>query len=254
MKLIYSICFVFCLLGLFSCGGGSLATPLSSLPEDYDNQYAGFSGADLITDQQFNKVDLEILYMPGYKPDTNVILNAVAFIDSFCYKPKGIVVREKEITANGKTLNINDVMDIEATNRNGYNGGNDIAVCILITDGDFSNNNLLGIAFRNTSIALFGKPIYNLSGGVGQIDRITLESTVLNHELGHLLSLVDMAPHITPMKVNHQDEPHGNHCRNANCLMYYTNETVDVAAQLTSGNIPQLDSDCRTDILLNGGR
>jgi hypothetical protein len=254
MKLIYSICAAFSILILFSCRGSEAPTPIGSLPEDYSNQYAGFSGADLITDQQFTQVNLEILYMPGYKPDTAIVLNAIAFIDSFCNKPKGVAVRETQIEANGKTLGISDVMNIEATNRTGYNGNNSIAVCIMITDGNFSNNDLLGIAYRNTSIALFGKPIYSLSGGVGQVDRVTLESAVLNHDLGHLFSLVGMAPQITPSKVNHQDDPHGNHCRDTACLMYYINETAEMATRLKSGVIPQLDSDCRVDILLNGGK
>jgi len=239
---------------LLSCRGRDLATPLGSLPEDYSNQYTGFSGADLITANQFNKINIEILYMPGYKPDTAVVMNAIAFLDSFCHKPKGITVIETQIETNGKTLTINDVMDIEATDRRGYNGDSTIAVCIMITDGNYYDNNILGLAYRNTSIALFGKSIYSLSGAPGQIDRVTLESTVLNHDLGHLLSLVGMAPQITPAKVNHQDDPHGNHCRNTNCLMYYTAEMASVASTLTQGNIPQLDSDCRTDIRLNGGK
>ncbi len=127
-----------------------------------------------------------------------------------------------------------------------------MAVNILYTNGQYTGSaNTLGIAYRNTSIALFGKTIHDNSGGVGQTSRTKLEATVLEHEIGHLLGLVDLG---SSMQVDHKDSSNGNHCNNKNCLMYYASETTDILGFIITGSIPQLDTNCKADLKANGGK
>ena len=121
----------------------------------------------------------------------------------------------------------------------------------MYTDGNFSEGNVLGLAYRNTSMSLLGKTIHDNSGAVGQASRTKLESTVLNHEFGHILGLVDLG---SAMQSNHKDGAHGNHCNNNNCLMYYASETTDILGILITGNIPPLDANCKADLTGNGGK
>ena len=100
-------------------------------------------------------------------------------------------------------------------------------------------------------MVLFGKKIHDNSGGLGQASRTKLEATVLEHEFGHILGLVDIG---TPMQTNHKDAAHGNHCNNTNCLMYYTSETTDILGFLITGNIPSFDANCIADMHANGGK
>ena len=86
-------------------------------------------------------------------------------------------------------------------------------------------------------MSILGKTIHDNSGGLGQASRTKLESTVLEHEFGHILGLVDLG---SPMQTNHKDAAHGNHCNNTNCLMYYASETTDILGILITGNIPPL--------------
>ena len=79
----------------------------------------------------------------------------------------------------------------------------------------------------------------------------TLEASVLEHEIAHLLGLVDIG---TKMVANHKDASHGNHCSNQNCLMYYASETTDILTALVGGSIPSLDADCLNDLKGNGGK
>jgi hypothetical protein len=125
----------------------------------------------------------------------------------------------------------------------------------LFVDGEYAANSggtvTLGVAWRNTSMAIFHKSIEDLSGGIGQPARSVLESTVMDHEIGHLLGLVNVG---SDMQVDHQDDPNGHHCDNSNCLMHYLAETGDIITTLLGGNIPQLDNNCIADLQANGGK
>ena len=72
-----------------------------------------------------------------------------------------------------------------------------------------------------------------------------MESTVLEHEFGHLMGLVNLG---TPEKITHQDVAHGNHCTDPNCLMYWEKEFS------MAGFVPKLDSNCLNDLRGNGGK
>jgi hypothetical protein len=80
----------------------------------------------------------------------------------------------------------------------------------------------------------------------GEVTRVALESSVLEHELGHIMGLVNLT---TPMVVFHQDTAHGYHCNNPNCLMYYAMETNDALGMIGANNIPVLDVNCKNDLM-----
>ncbi|HVI44775.1 MAG TPA: hypothetical protein VM802_07890 [Chitinophaga sp.] len=43
-------------------------------------------------------------------------------------------------------------------------------------------------------------------------------------------------------------QSHKGYYQNKNCLMYYASATSDIFGFLVTGNIPQLDNDCKADI------
>ena len=45
-------------------------------------------------------------------------------------------------------------------------------VYVLFTDASYEVANVLGVAYRNTSVVLFGKTIRSNSGGLGQASRV----------------------------------------------------------------------------------
>ena len=217
-----------------------------------NDKITGSSGRDLLTSANFNQLNIEMQYMTGFAPDAASLNNLTSFLNSLLNKPGGISIFQKEIPAGNKaSYTINDIAGIEQKNRTSFNSGNQLSVYVLITDGAYSDPSALGVAYRNTSLCLFGKTIFDNSSSIGQLSRTRLESTVAEHEFGHLLGLVDLG---NPMVTNHKDDAHGKHCNVKNCLMYYAAETSDIFGLLVTGNIPTLDAQCLADLHANGGK
>lgn len=213
----------------------------------------GASANSFLSDAFYNRLTVEVLYMPGYAPTENAVNNLRSFLIDHLNKPMGIDVLTREIPSyNQQNYSVNDITTIEAEQRERYNANQTIAASLIILDGSFSDNGqVLGVAYKNTSMALFGKTIADNSGGLSQPTRVKLESTVMNHEFGHLLGLVNLGSNMVD---NHEDVDHSKHCEDDNCLMYYAAETTEIASFLIGNSIPDLDQNCRNDLIANGGK
>ena len=237
-------------LGIISCKKTNDVIDDGLDPISLHNRAVGSSANELLSGTKFKSLKVELQYMAGFAPDAGAINHLQAFLAARLNKPDGINIVTKEIAANSKTtLTADEVHAIEKESRTSFSTENEIAVYVLYTNGVYSENNVLGIAYRNTSAAIFGKKIRDNSGSLGQVSRTKLEATVLEHEIGHLLGLVDIG---SSMQVAHK--ANGNHCNNQNCLMYYASETTDVLGLLLTGNIPSLDNNCLNDLKANGGK
>lgn len=221
-------------------------------PDFLHNRPVGASANELLSSAKYTSLKIEVQYMTGYQPDAAALSHLQNMLTGLINKPSGISIITKEIPASSNlSLSVNDIITIERNNRTAFTTGGELAIYILYTNGNYTDNNVLGVAYKNTSAALFGKKINDNSGGIGQASRTKLVATVAEHELGHLLGLVNIG---SPMQTGHQDAAHGSHCNNTSCLMYYTSETSDIFGFLITGNIPPFDGNCRADLTANGGK
>ena len=245
--------FACCLLLVAGCR--KTINPYSNNPNDPDyfyNRPAGASANELLSDARFKSVKVEIQYMAGFEPNGSSLAHLQNLLSTLINKPGGINIITKEIPSAASTqLSMSQILDIENNNRTAFTIGDQFAVYILFTNGNFTDNNVLGAAYRNSSMVVFGKNIQDNSGGIGQPSRVKLETTVMEHEFGHVLGLVDIG---SAMQTNHKDATHGNHCNNSNCLMHYTADTRDILGFLITGNTPSFDANCLADLRANGGK
>lgn len=217
----------------------------------------GDSANDFLTAAPFASIRFEIYYVAGMKPTANTISNFESFLEDRLNKPGGISITFQEIASPGKTTySITDIIELEDDIRTAYNEKDEVAVFGLYIDGEYSENtengSVLGVAYRNTSFVIFEETVQSFSGRPLAPSTTVLETTVMNHEFGHLLGLVNAG---TPLQTDHQDVAHGRHCTNEDCLMFWTAETGEGLLNMISGGvIPTLDSQCLADLEGNGGK
>ena len=222
-----------------------------------NNLNVGVSANDFLSSDAYDELIIEIQYATGYEPPATAVSNLKSFLQQHLNKPAGIRVVSNEIDAPGQAqYSASDIRAIEDNNRTQFSNGKTMAAYFFFADGGYSedtdNAKVLGIAYRNTSMALFQKTIKDNSGGLGQPSTSLLTSSVMNHEFGHILGLVNNG---TPLESQHQDTAHGHHCDVEDCLMYWTAETgAGIADLLGMSAPPELDAQCIADLKANGGK
>lgn len=246
-----------------SSSGMQFRSPRESA--DYNShQAAGASARDLLSADKYQSLLIEIQAMQGFEPTAQAQSALQSFIAARVNKPGGVtLVVDPPIPAQNKgAYTLNEVGQLEAANRQNYTTGTRVVSYFLFLDGASteddaqSGRKILAYAYQNTSMAVFEKTIQSISGTLpGQASLATVETTVVEHELGHLLGLVNLNPG-TPIQSPHQDTPNGNHCTVKDCLMYFSVNTSDVVKNLLSfgGTPPVLDAQCLADLKANGGK
>jgi len=113
------------------------------------------------------------------------------------------------------------------------NAGNDVDgnIFILFLDGylildDTLRQNIMGANITGTTIVAVFKPVITAMRGA-LVFREYAEQSVIIHEVGHAIGLVNLG---LPLTSSHQDEQHKGHCVNEACVMFWANEGADIAS------------------------
>lgn len=216
----------------------------------------GKSANDLLSSTNYKSLVIEISYVGNLAPNPQTVTNLQQFLNARTNKPNGITVVTKQIPAQtGSPFSSAKISQIEDDNRTEYNNGSILKLNLLFLNGasqnDTNTSKILGVAYRNTSCVLFEESIIGFSDQLNEPNRVDLETTVILHEIGHLLGLVNLG---STMQTNHLDTAHDKHCTNQNCLMYWQIENSGVMQMMSNGNVPQLDANCLADLQANGGK
>lgn len=216
--------------------------------EVLDYKTLGSSANDLLSSSKYQTLELEISYMQAYPLSDAVVNHLTNYLRTYLNKPGGInIYRQLINNSTNTTMSINDVVALEKTVRTKFTRPGVIAVHIMVVDAEFTEFTVLGNAYWNTSMSVYGRSIDRYSGGNGQVSTDQLLITLIEHEFGHLLGLVDQG---TSMVTPHKDVNNGAHCINPYCLMHHVIETTTAGAP----SIPVLDNNCVADLKNNGGK
>lgn len=225
--------------------------------EDNFSSRAGDYAADFLSDDEYDTLVVEIDYVAGNAPDSDALDALEDALSELCTKPGGVqIILDDELPPQGSPAwSVSAGQELEQTWRDRYRDPDTGTAVIyyLYLDGnsdrDSDSGKILGYAYRGSSLVMFKETMDAVGGGLSLSAGV--EETVIVHELGHLLGLVNNG---IEMMDDHQDEDHGAHCDNDDCMMYWAVETDAIVDVLGLGGAPDFDADCRDDMIAAGGK
>ncbi len=226
--------------------------------QDYRFTAPGDWAEDFLTDEKFDKLIIEINYVEGYAPSSAAVSLLKQRILERCYKSE-VEITMGSIPSGGSVYTIEDVRGIEDLYRQSRNRGSTLTLHFLYLDGSYSEDTddakVLGAAYRASSLVIFKNTIAGSGGnGVLKPTKEQIENSVVVHELGHILGLVNMG---TKMVKNHEDNEHPHHTTNKSCVMYWAVESSAIVNLfVTGGTAPptQFGAECMADLKNNRGK
>jgi hypothetical protein len=214
-----------------------------------DKLDVGQSAHDLLSDAKYRRLTIEIQFAPGMRPQDRSVNNLVSFFKTYVHKPDGITVTLKQVGSIGKAkITTQDADSFAVKNRVLYTERDLLALYIYFADAASASSWVGGVSYLNTSIVVFEKTILENTRAMSQASLAKMESSVLEHEAGHLLGLVNNG---TPMITPHEDAAHRFHCTNRNCLMFHAIEGGGLI-KVIDNPVAGLDANCARDLRAYG--
>ena len=190
----------------------------------------GDSARDILSNDIFDTLVIEIAYVTGFKPTESAITQFTDYLKEHTFKEEIELVYTELSSPSEDELTLQEIADLETKNRTVFNIGSSLGIYIYFSDAPAEGDDLedglvtLGSVYRNTSMIIHEVTVRELATLSSSINEADVETTTLNHEFGHLFGLVDLG---TDMVNDHQSESENedgqlvgdNHCNQIGCLM-----------------------------------
>ena len=258
-----------CSCGSLPGGGGG-----GGDDDDVAIDAAGSGSANAsVFDTSITDVVVEIDYETGNEPYTGMI---VGFGDTFeptKFNIDRLFAGKKTLTIPStvgamedvgpiadEEITIADIAALANQHRTIYDSETRRSYYVIFVSGHFADQNgvqygVLGISIGNT-IAMFKDVIKTTNVVLAPNVVRYVEQSTLVHELAHSIGLVDNGIH---MVAPHKDAPHGAHCNDQNCVMFWQNDGSQDAARFAqqkvlTGSSLLFDDQCLADVdAITGG-
>ena len=224
----------------------------------------GSSANDILSDDKFDKLLIEIAYVQGFRPTSTAMINFEAFLRKYTFKQNIEVIYKELPSSNEDTFSLEEIVELEVENRTAFNNEKTLAIYIYFADAPSEDDDededlvTLGAVYLNTSMVIYEHSIRNLASKSFLVSVADVETATLNHEFGHLLGLVDLGSN---MVNDHEDSEAENHCTTDGCLMRAELQFGSAMKKMLENraskglvNAPDLGAECMLDLQTNGGR
>jgi predicted Zn-dependent protease len=218
--------------------------------ESSDEKVLGDNAKGYLQDKKYKRLIVEVDYVKGFFPSSEVLDTLRNRINFYCDKDQVLIFKD-EIPKSQSSYALDDIKKLEKEHRDYKTSGSDIVAYFIYLNGFYSDDsNVLGIAYSPSSIAIFKEKIYEINipiWAASQLEHVDYERSVVVHELGHILALVNIGYESSR---NHESS-HNNHCKFKDCVMYYAIETASIIDLITQEDPkPPSDfgNDCRHDL------
>lgn len=225
--------------------------------------FGGGSGPgpkDFVSAQTYTKWIIEIDTVQGMAAPQAAMDTLLQRLQSVANKPDGIEFRyDDTLPARGGSWSLEDVMDYSSAHQELKSNGKTVVLHLLLLDGNYEGGGTLGVAVsteRNGKvvstgpIAIFSQAIRDGCGPVCLSGTTPAFRTVLVHEFGHAMGLVNNG---APMQTPHEDPQHPGHSNNRNSVMWWEAETNGLF-NLAGGPPDNFDANDRADLCALGGK
>lgn len=237
----------FACLAVVACSGdGNGSGPFgsnSSLPRDY------------IRGDKAGKLVFELDLVDGTSARTEARDHVSTTLAELIDKPDGIEwTTDGTIEARGSDYvwTFDELQDLADDNFDLEVDGDTVKIHVMYVDGRYEDENVLGVAWANRHLVMFHDVLNDSCTRPLLMDRLCgpAESSVLLHEVGHVIGLVDNG---VEMVEPHKDEEHGAHDESEDCVMYFAYDGVqvfDILENRLTGASSELEFDdaCKADL------
>jgi len=220
-------------------------TRLQRVPENVDDDAAIGANTYLYLNRRIPKLIVEIDAVAGYEPAPSALRLLRTRLGQVVDKPGGIdflPVKTIPHTEDGDANN-SFMENTEKRYRTHHSSASAIVLYVLYTDGD--TGGVIGAAYSSSAYAVFKQAI--ASAATPLVTAEEIEDSVIVHEAGHVLALVDIG-YQSPR--NHEDPQHPGHSKNPRSVMYWAVDNVGVVGLLGGSTRPPtaFDSDDIADL------
>jgi hypothetical protein len=189
-----------------------------------------------LRDDAYRELVIEIDHAPGYNPESSTVSLLKERLGQVCDKPDGIRIELNEVNfAETSTWTATKVREIGHDTMDAPPQTSVLRWHVIMPQGTYSDDSVLGVAVDASTIALFSDSIDDATSIFNpRISSEDIENSVMVHEFGHLLGLVNL---VYTSPANHEDSEHPGHSNNEDSVMYWAIETVSISAWF-AGDLP----------------
>jgi len=200
---------------------------------------------EILRSTDYSRLHIEINYVTEFAPDSEAVDLLKQRIQETTDKTS-VSVSQNGFGSTDSSYSLEEILAIEKEQRERHKSGNTFIIHILYLNGEYEDNDqTLGLAYTGSSFVLFKEKIEEVQFGFISAEEV--ERSVIVHEYGHLLGLINNgyeSPH------DHEDPDHPHHSSNDESVMYWSIETLDIFKQLEGSPPDNFDSDDLDDLRL----
>ena len=186
---------------------------------------------------KYTEIVIEVDYEEGYQPKSSSTDLLKQRLEQVCDKPDGVTITFTEtIFGNQGSWTSDDVRYHAWENKeNQPQTSSTLHWQVLFPSGTYSDDSVLGVAVDASTVAIFGDSVEEAKGPFfGRPSAEEVENSVLVHEFGHLLGLVNI---VYQSLVEHEDPDHPHHSNNDESVMYWAIDSTSIG-NIISGDLP----------------